>query len=102
PIVILALQFASMYGGGLGREESLVVAPLAAWRNFSDNIPWSIVLSLFGVVVALIALIIRRGVTPDVVLAWSVLGVAIVELCLLAEQMSDGSLANSGNWFWGA
>src|SRR5690606_4240174 len=35
PIVILALQFASMYGGGLGREESLVVAPLAAWRNFS-------------------------------------------------------------------
>lgn len=102
PFAILIVQFASIYGGGLRREETLTIAPLAAWQLFSDNIPWSLLLSLLGVIIALIVLLALRQHTCEQMLAWAVLGLAILQLSLFAERLPDGSLAESGNWFWGA
>jgi hypothetical protein len=101
-LAVLAAQFASVYGGGLDRDESLTVAPFAAWLLASDNIAWSIVLSLFGVAVVLIVLLVRREQTRELLLAWAVLGVALTQMSLFAEMLPDGSIAESGNWFWGA
>jgi len=102
PVLVLGAQFASIYGGGLQREETLTIAPLAAWQAFSHNIPVSILLSLLGVAVALVVLLGWREATREQILAWVVLGVAILQLSLFAERLGDGSLAQSGNWFWGA
>lgn len=102
PLVILVVQYASVFGGGLDREESLTIAPLAAWEAFSDNIPRSLLLSLLGVAVVLVLLIARREPARQLLLAWAVLAVAILQLSLFAERLADGSLAQSGNWFWGA
>lgn len=102
PVLVLAGQYASVYGGGLDRTESLTIAPFLVWSAYSSSIPWSILLSLAGVGTALVVLALRREISQALVLAWAVLGVAVVQMSLFAEMRADGSIEPSGNWFWGA
>ena len=103
PILVLMAQYASIYGGGIEREETLTLAPFAVWNSFSSNIP--LVIShclLLGVATGLVVLVIRRAVTTAVTIGWLVLAVTIGQAILFAEQLPSGSIATSGNWFWGA
>jgi hypothetical protein len=80
-------------GGGVALE------PLAVWRLYSPNIPASIVLSVaFPLVVLLLCWPIARQ-QSRLVLAWSVLLVAVLQMALLAES---GARWSHGNFFWGA
>jgi hypothetical protein len=80
----------------------MTVAPLGVWRQFSDNIPLSIALSVAGPLVALVVLpaVLRRG--HDVILAWGALAIAVLQMSVLAEAAPSGAVDLDGNFFWGS
>jgi hypothetical protein len=80
-------------GGGVA------VAPLTVWRLFSPDIPASILLSI-AFPASVLAFFFDTGRRPPpLVLAWSVLLVAVLQMALLAET---GPRSAHGNFFWGA
>jgi hypothetical protein len=92
---LLAWQGWRLGAGGGGGE----IAPLAVWRLYSPNIPASILLSLvFPLGVLALHWKIARRQAP-LVLAWSVLLVAVLQMALLAER---GPRWPHANFFWGA
>jgi hypothetical protein len=92
---LLAWQ-AWRFGAGGGGVE---IAPLAVWRLYSPNIPASILLSLaFPLGVLVLHWKIAHRQAP-LVLAWSVLLVAVVQMALLAER---GPRWTHANFFWGS
>lgn len=99
---VLIGQYISVYVGGF-RQEELVIKPFAAWEVFSSNIPLSIALSIAGPVLILFAISPEQRRKPWIVLAWLAFVVALLETIFLAElSPTDGSLNQSGNWFWGS
>ncbi|HEV3455215.1 MAG TPA: hypothetical protein VHG32_01585 [Thermoanaerobaculia bacterium] len=92
---LLAWQAWRLRAGGAG----IAIAPLAVWRLHSPNIPASILLSLaFPLGVLALNWKVARRQAP-LVLAWSVLLVAMLQMALLAER---GARWTHGNFFWGA
>ncbi|HXO28290.1 MAG TPA: hypothetical protein VOA80_13155 [Thermoanaerobaculia bacterium] len=92
---LFAWQAWRLAGSGGGVE----IAPLAVWRLYSPNIPASILLSLaFPLGVLALHWSSARRQEP-LVLAWSVLLVALLQMALLAER---GPRWSHANFFWGA
>jgi hypothetical protein len=92
---LFAWQAWRLAGTGGGVE----IAPLAVWRLYSPNIPASILLSLaFPLGVLFLHWNSARRQAP-LVLAWSVLLVAVLQMALLAER---GPRWTHANFFWGA
>jgi hypothetical protein len=92
---LFAWQAWRLAGTGGGVE----IAPLAVWRLYSPNIPASILLSLaFPLGVLALHWNVARRQAP-LVLAWSVLLVAVLQMALLAER---GPRWPHANFFWGA
>jgi hypothetical protein len=92
---LFAWQAWRLAGTGGGVE----IAPLAVWRLYSPNIPASILLSLaFPLGVLVLHWDAARRQAP-LLLAWSVLLVAVLQMALLAER---GPRWPHANFFWGA
>jgi hypothetical protein len=100
PIVaVLAAQFGSTYARASESDSGIVVLPLKVWSQYSPNIPASI---LLGIAFPLtVSACYPRAVLRDrgVLLAWAVLGVAVLQFALLAES---GPRLFVGNFGWGA
>lgn len=57
--------------------------------------------ALIGVTAVFIVVLVRNLLSLELVLAWSIPAVALVQATVFAGQLADGSVAQSGNWFWG-
>ncbi len=99
--VLLAIQYVLVFAMEDVRSTTLEVQPFAIWSLHSGNIPLSLLLSLAGPAVALLAMDRAQRRSLPVVLAWAVVAVAIIQLSLFAEVEATGELASSANWFWG-
>jgi hypothetical protein len=95
---VLALQYLSVYRNGPSEDGGVIFAPFLAWSAVSPDILASV---LLGIAFPLaVAVFYFRGVVrdPKLLLAWSVLGVAILQYALLAES---GERLNHNNFGWG-
>jgi hypothetical protein len=92
---LFAWQASRLAGSGGGIE----IAPLAVWRLYSPDIPASILLSLAFPLAVLVLHWAAARRQPPLLLAWSVLLVAILQMALLAER---GPRWTHANFFWGA
>lgn len=101
-VALLAYQYFATYALGSAVKTTLVFAPFETWRLFSENIPLSLLLSLLGPAVTLAALSRERRRGPLVVISWSALAIALVQLSLFGELTPEGDLSGHGNHFWGA
>ncbi len=100
--LVLAYQYVVVYVNPSVITAKPTFAPFIVWSAFSPNIVLSIALSLIGPLLVLIALPRERRRSLPVVIGWATLLVGIVQLSILGEGLSDGKIALSGNWFWGA
>lgn len=102
PTLLLAYQYLVVFESAGITETSPGIRPFAVWSEFSPNIPLSILISLAGPLVVLLAMSPTRRRSLPVLGSWVTLAIAIIQLAMLAEMRPDGTIALSGNWFWGA
>ena len=100
--VVLAYQYVVVYVNASVITAKPTFAPFVVWSAFSPNIILSIALSLAGPLLVFIALSRERRRSLPMVISWTTLLVGIFQLSFLGEGLSDGKIALSGNWFWGA
>ncbi len=96
PVGVLAWQYWWAFGG----DNRVIIRPFAAWRQYSEDIPISI---LAGVAFpAAVVLCYRREAGADrrVLFAWAILAVAVGHYALLAETELLRFI--SVNFSWGA
>lgn len=101
-VLLLSLQYLLVIRSDSVRQTHLAVRPFSVWAEYSDDIPLSLLLSLLGPILVLIALRLRGPISRELGLAWAVFLVALAELSLLAEVKPDGAIDLQGNLFWGA
>jgi len=99
--LLLAYQYLVVYGQSGTANAVLSFAPFATWTLFTANIPLSVLRSVAGPLVVLLLLPRKARADPAIVLSWMVLGVALLQLALLAERQLNGPLATAGDFFWG-
>lgn len=99
--LMLVVQYGLVFRASV-RDTSMTIAPLAVWKQFSDNIPLSILLSVAGPLVALLVLPRIARKSHDLVLAWGALAIAVLQMSVLAEAAPGGAIDLDGNFFWGS
>lgn len=101
-VALLAYQYLHVFGAAGVRGTHTVLAPFVVWSAFTPHIAGSLAVSLAGPAVALVAVppSVRRS--PQMILAWATLAVALLETSLLAEAGPDGTILLDGNYFWGS
>lgn len=97
---VIFIQYLSTFGSHLVQWHT-TIAPLATWQTFSDNLPLSFCLSFGPSLLAVASFPKFFKQSPALLISWLITCVAFVELLLLAEQNSDGTLSFAGNYFWG-
>jgi hypothetical protein len=102
PVALLGMQYVLTFGDEGLRKTSLVLSPMTVWDAYSASPLVSIVLSLAGPAVALVALPREYRRTPEMALSWFCLLLAVLQLALMAERFEDGTLSLEGNFFWGS
>lgn len=101
-LLTLVYQYAVTYVRTSVVTSKVVFAPFEVWRVLSPNIPLSLILSLIGPVLLFASLTREQKKSLPVILSGATTLVAILQLILLGERSANGSLAASGNWFWGS
>ena len=100
--LLLVDQYFLVFGAAGVRKATMTFAPLAVWSFFSLNVPVSIALSIAGPLAVLLVLPRKLRSDPALQLSWLVLVVSLLQLGLLAERFTDGTLSMEGNFFWGS
>lgn len=99
---ILALMYLAFRSNGPHSEIGFVLDPFRQWNEHSDNIPWSVILSL-AILLPLGATFTMQKIETSHFELWIIttfIG-ALSFYILFAEALPDGSLRLHGNGYWG-